>query len=73
MFNPAIHNRFKCRAHHPNKVNFGAQVGFFSTTHRKLLSVRCVPFAASQAANLSVSYVETRRLVLNDQRLRSAQ
>ena len=32
------------------------------------LSVRSVPFAASQVANLSVSYVEISRSELNDQR-----
>ena len=50
----------------------GDSFGSISAAHSNFLGVRLVPFAASQAANLSVPYVETRRSELNDQRPRSA-
>jgi glycine/D-amino acid oxidase-like deaminating enzyme len=36
--------------------NLGVSCGSFSAAHREYLSVRCVPFAASRDALLSVSY-----------------
>ena len=65
-------NQVNLKLKHLGYLGLRVSYGSFSEAHHKNPNVRNVPFAASQAANLSVSYVESSRSELIDQRPRSA-